>query len=187
MKKWILMLSLGIVGCSSFPHRTNLSKFTSIDCEQTYKKIKMDDRVVVLNGVSSLFDSACYLETIALGQVARDEFRDKQYSVFAETTELLTPEGTMTEYVMESYERAYLSFLISASYRQIHKLEDSQIELRRSYQETQAWLYNYGEDPVNLILQAVLWENSFSPQDARCAFVRVHALCMSQPTPKVST
>lgn len=133
----------------------------------------MENRVEVLDKISSLFDSGCHLETIALGQLAREEFRDKHYSVVAETTELLTPEGTMTDYVMESYERAYLSFLISSSYRHIHKLEDSQVELRRSYQEIQSWIYNYGEDPVNLILQAALWENSFSPSEARPFWKRV--------------
>lgn len=134
----------------------------------------MTDRLEVLNKISSLFDSGCYLETIGLGQLAREQYRDKHYSIVAETSELLTPEGSMTDYVMESFERTYLSFLISASYHHIHKIEDSQIELRRSYQEIQSWIYNYGEDPVNLILQAALWENSFSAGEARPFWKRVN-------------
>ncbi|MCA9423015.1 MAG: hypothetical protein KC592_18490, partial [Nitrospira sp.] len=77
------------------------------------------------------------------------------------------------EYVLESYERAYLSVLLAASYLRTGHIEDAKVELRRLDHELFTPLYNFGEDPVNLVLSAVLWEVLGEPGDARTDWFRV--------------
>ena len=61
--------------------------------------------------------------------------------------------------MLESYERGYLSFLIALSYLRQNELAAMGVELNKFYSEEVAHLYNHGQDPVNALLQAVLWEN----------------------------
>jgi hypothetical protein len=82
-------------------------------------------------------------------------------------------DGVLTEYVLESYERAYLSVLLAASYLRTGHPEEAKVELRRLDHELFTPLYNFGEDPVNLVLSAVLWEVLGEPGDARTDWFRM--------------
>ena len=128
-------------------------------CEYLHEHIDWQDRPRALNRISELFASGCYAETIASGRKARERFRHKEYSVVKEVAELFLPEGAVTDYVLESYERGYLSFLVAISYLRQNDRVAMSIELNRFYNEEVAHLYNHGQDPVNALLQAVLWEN----------------------------
>jgi hypothetical protein len=75
-----------------------------------------------------------------------------------ESVELFVAEGTVTDYVLESYERGYLTFLISMSYLRLKRTDAVTVELNKLYNEEIALIYNHGQDPVNVLLQAVLWE-----------------------------
>lgn len=172
MKKWISVFSLlcltFLAACASQPTKMqNPLHYTSKICRENLESLPQglgtDGR---LDRVSRLFDQSCYNEVIALGSWVRSEKRDKYYQVSAELADVLAPEGTFTEYIMESYERAYLSLLISMSYMGLHRESDALAELRRSQDEIQAFIYNYGEDRVLTLLQAALWDR-FDPLTAR--------------------
>ena len=79
----------------------------------------------------------------------------------------------MTAYILESYERGYLTVLLADSYLRDKKAEDAKVELRRLDQELFAPIYNYGEDPANLLLSAVLWEQLGDPGEARVDWLRL--------------
>ena len=89
---------------------------------------------------------------ILYGEQARSEFRHKTFSLFKETGNVFVPEGAFIDYVLESYERGYLSLLLAASYASVQKQEEAKVELRQLDHELFTTLYNYGEDPVNLLL-----------------------------------
>ncbi|WP_291515429.1 hypothetical protein [Bdellovibrio sp. ArHS] len=126
----------------------------------------MEPSDLQLNRISTLFEMACFNEVIVLGSYIRSHHRDKFYSVTTEIAELATPEGTLTEYILESYERSYLSLLIAMSYLNLNDEEAAMVELRRSMVDEQAHLYNHGNDPVITALHATLWTR-FDPQVAR--------------------
>lgn len=128
-------------------------------CEYLSKHINWQDRPRALNRISDLFASGCYAETVKIGSQARERFRHKDHSIAKEVAELFLAEGAMSDYVLESYERGYLSFLIALSYLHQNDLGAMSVELNKFYNEEVARLYNYGQDPVNALLQAVLWEN----------------------------
>ena len=65
----------------------------------------------------------------------------------------------MTDYVLESYERGYLSFLIAMSLVRLNKTDMLTAELNRFYHEEVAATYNHGQDTVNALLQAAMWDN----------------------------
>jgi hypothetical protein len=89
---------------------------------------------------------------IVHGEKARSEFRHKTFSFLKETTNVFIPEGSFIDYVLESYERGYLSLLLAASYANVEKPDEAKVELRQLDHELLP-LYNYGEDPVNLCYQ----------------------------------
>jgi hypothetical protein len=96
--------------------------------------------------------------------------------VLKETASVFIPDGTLTDYVLESYERGYLSVLMAASYLHMRQLDDAKVELRRLDHELFTSLYNYGEDPVNVLLSAVLWEQAGDPAEARVDWLRLRDL-----------
>ena len=106
---------------------------------------------------------------IEYGTQAQAEFRHKTFRVFKETASVFIPDGTLTDYVLESYERGYLSVLMAASYLHMRQLDDAKVELRRLDHEIFTTLYNYGEDPVNVLLSAVLWEQASEPAEVEIA------------------
>jgi hypothetical protein len=142
-------------------------------CSLELARLKSQDPLLQLQLISELYDHKCYQEVVTLGDRIRQHSRDKVYNIFAETMEFFLPAGSTTEYILESYERSYMSFLLSASYEHLGRHTDSAVEIRRAYDEGKAQIYNFGEDLVNLILQAVLWENSSEPKNARPFWRRV--------------
>lgn len=117
------------------------------------------DAPEALDLFSDFFEAKCFREAIQLGAGIRSSFRQKTYSVSAEVFSVFMPETALSEYVLESYERAYLSFLMASAYLALGEAEDASVELRKSYSEGKAELYTYGEDPVNIFLLAAFWDN----------------------------
>ena len=128
-------------------------------CAFLKNKIKWSEPIATLNRISQLFDNQCYEDIVTIGAKARDRYSHKQYSVLKESLELFVAEGTVTDYVLESYERGYLSFLITMSLIRLQRTDKVTAELNRFYHEEVAATYNHGQDPVNALLQAALWDN----------------------------
>jgi hypothetical protein len=162
-----------MAACSTVPAKKIRPAQLVTPCDFELASSGSEDPLVQLKLVSSLYDHKCFSEVVILGREIRDHSRDKVYNIFAETLEFFLPAGSTTEYVLESYERTYLSFLMAASYEHLGQREDSSVEIRRAYDEGKAQIYNYGEDLVNLVLQAVLWENSNEPLNARPFWLKV--------------
>lgn len=127
-------------------------------CNRVENAIDLRDRIGTLNNLSHAFYDRCYETVIKYSAKAQTEYRYKTYSVLKEAGSIFVPDGTLVDYTLESYERGFLSFLLSASYYRLQKAEDAGVELRRLDHEIFAELYNYGEDPVNILLSAVMWE-----------------------------
>lgn len=117
-----------------------------------------------------------YDTVIVHGEKARSAFRHKTFSFFKETTNVFIPKGYFIDYVLESYERGYLSLLLAASYANVQKPEEAKVELRQLDHERFTPLYNCGEDPVNLLLSAVLWEQVGDVNEARVDWLRLRDL-----------
>ena len=126
-----------------------------------------------LNLLADAFAQQCDDVVIVQGAQAQTAYRHKTYSIVKETTGIFLPDGALTSYVLESYERGYLTILLANSYLRTKKPDDAKVELRRLDQELFAPLYNYGEDPANLLLSAVLWEQLGEPGEARVDWLRL--------------
>ena len=176
MKFYLILVAVFISGCASSPKTSRLANSTSALCSNLLDTQTDKNTLGRLNLVTELSNEQCWKEVISLGTDLRQRSRDKIYNLLAETSELVVPDGTFTDYVLESYERAYLSYLIGQAYLQMGKPDDMHVELLRAYQEGQAELYNYGDDPVNLTLQAVLLENSGNTNEARPLWRRISEL-----------
>lgn len=163
---WALII---LAGCQ---HAT-LNERAGVGCVELATQINLSDRILTLNLLSAAFSQGCYGTVIDYGAKAHSEFRHKTFSVLKETASMFIPDGTLTDYVLESYERGYLSFLLSASYFKTHKTEDAKVELRQLDHELFTPLYNYDEDPVNLVLSAVMWEQLGEPGEARVDWLRL--------------
>lgn len=131
-----------------------------------FREAEEKDTHIQLDHTSNLFRIGCYNEVIQLATHVRNLRRDKYYSFTTEVAEVLTPEGTFTPYILESYERLYLSLLISISFMNLQQFDRVQVELRQAVNEENAIVYNYGEDPVISLLLAVLWDR-FDPTLSR--------------------
>jgi len=131
------------------------------------------NRIETLNRLAAAFAQRCYRTVATSGAKAQSEYRYKTFSVTRETASIFLPDGTLTEYVLESYERGFLGVLLAASYLNLQKTEEAKVELRRLDHELFAPLYNYGEDPVNLLLSAVMWERLGELAEARVDWLRL--------------
>lgn len=156
-----LLVFCACVGAPKSPPRT------AGTCKVDMDLLKGSDAVTVLNTFSDLLEAQCPKQAIEVGNWIRATYREKSYSITHEVASILIPEESIDEYVMESFERAYLSFLMASAYLNLGKPDDAAIELRQGYHEGRALLYNYGDDPVNSLLAAVLWNNLGSSDDAR--------------------
>ena len=145
-------------------------------CSVIEHHINLSDRIGTLNRLADAFEERCYDTVILHGEKARLEFRHKTFSLVKETTNVFIPEGSFIDYVLESYERGYLSLLLAASYANVQKPEEAKVELRQLDHELFTPLYNYGEDPVNLVLSAVLWERVGEVNEARVDWLRLRDL-----------
>lgn len=142
-------------------------------CQNFHLRGNWANRVQVLNLVSLAFQKGCDHLVVQYAAKAQKEFRHKTFSLSKETASIFFSEGVLTEYVLESYERAYLSILQASSHKRMGDHQSAKVELRRLDHELFASLYNFGEDPVNLVLSAVLWEVLGEPSEARVDWFRI--------------
>jgi hypothetical protein len=168
----VLGLLIGLVGCQAGGGVT----LQGTPCSRIEQHIDLSDRIDTLNRLADAFAERCYDTVIIHGEKARSEFRHKTFSFLKETTNVFIPEGSFIDYVLESYERGYLSLLLAASYANVQKPEEAKVELRQLDHELFTPLYNYGEDPVNLLLSAVLWERVGEVNEARVDWLRLRDL-----------
>jgi hypothetical protein len=136
----------------------------SAACDYSVEKT---DAVNQLNTLSDLFSKSCYPEVIKLGNSIRENFRDKEYSITTETLSFFVNESVFVPYVLETHERSLLTLLVSISHFNLNNREMANIELRRSLNENNAMIYNYGDDPVILALQAAYIEKIWTVSDSR--------------------
>ncbi len=158
-----------LIGCQP----GTLQKEAVRNCGTIDHAFDLSARIDTLNLLSEAFAARCDELVVRYGAQARSRFRHKSFSVTRETTNVFVPDGTFIDYVMESYERGYLSILMSASYLRLQKPEEVAVELRDLDHELFAPIYNYGEDPVNLLLSAVLWEHVGDVREARVDWLRL--------------
>lgn len=165
-------LLIGLVGCQT----GRQPAVQGPSCSELERQINLSDRVDTLNKLADAFAVRCYDAVIVHGEKARSEFRYKTFSLMKETGNVFVPEGSFIDYVLESYERGYLSLLLAASYANVQKPEAARVELRQLDHELFTQLYNYGEDPVNLLLSAVLWERVGEVRESRVDWLRLRDL-----------
>ena len=161
-----------LIGC----HAQEARKQVGPVCADLERSLDLVERVETLNLLSTAFTAHCDEIVLAYGAQAQSEFKHKSFSVTRETANVFVPDGTFIEYVMESYERGYLSLLLASSYLRVHKEQEAKVELRTLDHELFAPIYNYGEDPVNLLLSAVLWEQLGESGEARVDWLRLRDL-----------
>jgi len=165
----VLICCVMLSGCQSFSQTAGQHAQPGIPspCAQIEAHIDMSDRIETLRAVAEAFDLGCYETVLTYATQAQADYRYKTFSVFRETSNIFLPDGTFTDYVLESYERGFLSVLLAASYYHLDNPEAAKVELRRLDHEIFTPLYNYGEDPVNLLFSAVLWEVLHESEEAR--------------------
>ena len=168
----VIGLLIGLVGCQTGGGRA----LDGTSCLAIEQHINLSDRIGTLNRLADAFEERCYETVIVYGEKARSEFRHKTFSFLKQTTNVFIPEGSFIDYVLESYERGYLSLLLAASYTNVQKPDEAKVELRQLDHELFTPLYNYGEDPVNLLLSAVLWERVGEVNEARVDWLRLRDL-----------
>jgi hypothetical protein len=163
------------VGCqSTAPFRPKDAHLnTSLSCAQIAAHINFEDRINTLRDVYHAFSAGCDKTVIVYGTRAQDEYKYKTFRVFEEASNIFLPDGTFIDYVLESYERGFLSVLLATSYYRLHNVDATQVELRRLDHEIFTPLYNYGADPINLLFSAILWEVVGEPQEARVDWNRL--------------
>ena len=143
------------------------------NCQNIERGIDLGDRIAALNAIADAYDAGCDAVVIQRGAQARDRYRFKRFSILRETGNLFVQDGLLVAYVLESYERAYLSFLLAASYQRTGRRSDSMVELRRLDDEILARIYNFGDDPVIFLLSALLWEQNGERGEARVDWLRL--------------
>jgi len=168
----VMGLVIGLAGCQSRGGQPMQGQ----PCSVIEGGINLSDRIDTLNRLADAFAARCYDAVIVHGEKARAEFRHKTFFFMKETGNVFVPEGTFIDYVLESYERGYLSLLLAASYANAQKPEEAKVELRQLDHELFTPLYNYGEDPVNLLLSAVLWERVGEVNESRVDWLRLRDL-----------
>lgn len=172
--RWCLVLTpiLLLAACQG----AELRPSSTAGCSGIEQNLNFSESVKTLNQLTLAFSLRCDETVIKDGARAQAEFRYKTFHVLKETASIFLPDGTLTDYVMESYERGFLSVLLAASYARRGQPDDAKVELRRLDQELFTPLYNYGEDPVNILLSAALWEQLGEPGEARVDWLRLRDL-----------
>jgi hypothetical protein len=120
--------AVAVSGCQSFG---GASFESPVGCREKARAIRIENRLDTLDRISDAFDYRCYDVVVEFAPRAREEYGHKTYSIVRESASIFLPEGTVTEYVLESYERGYLTFLLAASYYKLGRLEASKVELRK--------------------------------------------------------
>ena len=175
----LLCIALLAAGCQSSAMRQP----SPAGCAELERGINFSESVATLNRLTDAFAQQCHATVTEYGARALEEYRHKTFHVITETFSIFLPDGTLTDYVLESYERGFLSLLLAASYASQEKDDDARVELRRLDHELFSPLYNYGEDPVNILLSAVLWEYLDEPGEARVDWLRLRDIAglLKQP------
>ena len=165
----LLICCIAWSGCQSYSHTAAQPAQPGIlsPCAQIEAHIDMRDRIETLRTIAQAFDRGCYETVLDYGTQAQHDYRYKTFSVLREASNIFLPDGTFIDYVLESYERGFLTVLLAASYYHLGNPEAARVELRRLEHEIFTPLYNYGEDPVNLLFSAVLWEVLQEFEEAR--------------------
>jgi len=156
---YLYLLVVFCVSCVDRKQPVDISLEGAAFCSALRKNIDWNDAIASLNNISFFFQKGCYEDVIEQVTVARDKLSHKTFSVAREALEFLIPEGKVTGYVLESYERGYLSFLSAAAYAKLEKPKQVLPELNKLYNEETALTYNHGRDPVNALVQAAMWDN----------------------------
>lgn len=173
-----LSVALRMMGCQSSAQR----RPASAKCAEIEPGITLSQSVTALNQLPDAFARQCHHTVIEYGTSALAEFRQKTFHVIAETFSVFLPDGTLTDYVLETDERGFRSLLLAASYARQQQYDDAKVELRRLDHELSAPLDNYGEDPVNLLLSAVFREQLGEQGEARVDWLRLRDIG-GLPTP----
>ena len=164
---WVGCQSVSLVGPEVRPLAS------SGPCGEIESQIDWDDRIATLRHLSRAFSAGCDKTVIHYGAHAQEQYKYKTYRVFKETSNIFLPDGSFIDYVLESYERGFLTVLLAASYYRQRNFEATKVELRRLDHEIFTPLYNYGADPVNLLFSAVFWELLGKPEEARVDWNRL--------------
>ena len=177
-RKLVVLVLLGgffWVGCQSTvplrPQDAHLD--ASLSCAEIATHISFPDRINTLRDIYQAFSAGCDEMVIIYGTQAQDDYKYKTFRMLKEASNIFLPDGTFIDYVLESYERGFLSVLLAISYYRLHNLDAPPVELRRLDHEIFTPLYNYGADPVNLLFSAILWEVLGEPQEARVDWNRL--------------
>ncbi len=144
-----------------------------LSCPQLESSIDMRERIDTLRSIADAYYNGCYETVITYGTMAQSEYKYKTFSVHKEASNIFVPDGTWIDYVLESYERGFLTGLLAVSYHHLHNVDASKVELRRLDHEIFTPLYNYGADPVNVLVSAVMWEVLGEQDEARVDWNRL--------------
>lgn len=173
-RKLSLVLIQFLVGCSLIPKKKTLEYITSAStCSTIIAKARESKIEMRLNYLLQLHHRNCYQEVIDLGSEIRQSNRDKYISISQELVETVAYEGYSKDYVLEAYERIFLSILIAISYQNLNQIPAAQIELNKAYDESVAKIYNSGEDEINTFLQALLWNRISGYEKAEPFFRKI--------------
>ena len=165
----LLYFAVALTACQP----VELRKQNGRVCADIEKEFDVSNRIHVLGLLSEASMARCDDLVVRYGAQARSQFRHKTFSITRETANVFVPDGTFIEYVLESYERGYLSVLLATSYMRVQRVEEAKVELRDLDHELFAPIYNFGEDPVNLLISAVLWERLGDIREARVDWLRL--------------
>ncbi|MBX3041428.1 MAG: hypothetical protein KF789_12040 [Bdellovibrionaceae bacterium] len=168
MRIFWIPLVLWLASCASRPPKTlPLVEYTSSSCQSLW--LALDEKPVptLLRGINTLFQKNCDNEVIGLGRLILEISRDKVYSISQEASEFFLSDGASTDYVLEGYERVYLSLMMSQSASRQGNRSLAEVYLRKAGEDQRAQITNPTDDPVLTALQAALWENLGQINNAR--------------------
>jgi len=165
----VAWMATALLGCQM----DDMSVRSDRTCQEIEQAIDYSDRINTLNALSAASAARCDELVVTHGVQVREQFRHKAFSITGEAANVFVPDGTFIEYVLESYERGYLSMLVASSYLRKGQPEAVKVELRKLDHELFTPIYNYGEDPANLLLSAVLWERLGETGEARVDWLRL--------------
>ncbi|HYX39073.1 MAG TPA: hypothetical protein VE954_38710 [Oligoflexus sp.] len=137
----LMAVSCLLASCVTSDQSEALPPQGALRCAYLAETMDWKQEISVLNRISDLFHNECFEETIKIASKGRERFRYKHYSVTKEAAEFFLAEGSVTDYVLESYERGYLSFLTAASFIRLKQKNAASVELNRFYNEEVASLY----------------------------------------------
>lgn len=168
---WVFLV---LASCASTSQlRVPAVDSTSVQCSLIWANLESTKSQQILLSLTKLYENQCDAEVVLLGDQVRRHYRDKVYFLGKESAEFIGTDGSTTDYVLEGYERSYLSTLMAMSEVRRKRFAKAQVELRRVYEEQKALIYNESEDPVTIAVQAVLWENTGDPAEARVHWKRL--------------